>query len=113
MWNHRDLEDNLQIQVENVIKANVTEYDYGTRRADQTEVIRQSNLFDEPVYIEGQIQHSVATDDWVNAWRSHATLARQAGEVFAKVVDEIAELVAGQSEVMVPYTTRIWAAKRK
>ena len=40
LWNHRDLNDPVQKQVEHYIKSKIDGYGYGTRREDQTEVIR-------------------------------------------------------------------------
>ena len=50
MWNHRDLEDPLQKQIENLLAENIENYNYGTRREDQTDVICQSGLFKEVIY---------------------------------------------------------------
>jgi ubiquinone/menaquinone biosynthesis C-methylase UbiE len=48
MWNHRDLRDSLQQEVETLIKKFIPDYDYGTRREDQTPIIEQSGLFFAP-----------------------------------------------------------------
>ena len=53
MWNHRDLTDSLQSEIEKIITRHVEGYSYGRRREDQTEIIRQSELFLEPVFIQG------------------------------------------------------------
>lgn len=113
MWNLRDLDDPLQKEVEELIKSYAQSYDYGTRREDQTEIIKQSNLFKNPEYIEGKINHTVNTREWVEAWRSHATLSRQVGDKLDKVVDEIAEIVSDKGDQFeVPYTTKIWIAQK-
>lgn len=36
MWNHRDLNDPLQKEIEDILKREIADYDYGTRREDQT-----------------------------------------------------------------------------
>lgn len=113
MWNHRDLEDPLQKEVESIIARHVSEYRYGARREDQTEVIRASGLFTEPVKMKGRIIHEVSAEEWVEAWRSHATLARQAGAVFEKVVTAIRAYLDGIATLRVPYTTVVWAAQAK
>lgn len=112
MWNHRDLEEPLQAEVENLIRSMVPGYDYGSRREDQTEVIRASGLFEEAVTLSGRIEWTLPADEWVDAWRSHATLHRQAGSAFEAVIDAIARVVGrdGRTSVTVPYVTRIWAA---
>ena len=50
-WNHRDLNDQLQNEVEQIIGDLVPGYDYGTRRADQAPVLRASGLFHELFYL--------------------------------------------------------------
>jgi ubiquinone/menaquinone biosynthesis C-methylase UbiE len=113
LWNHRDLDDPLQARVEALIKNHLPEYSLGSRREDQTQIISSSGLFSAPCLIEGRITHRMRVDDWIMAWRSHATLARQAGNSFASIVKDIAELVRGQEHVDIPYTTRLWIAQLK
>jgi ubiquinone/menaquinone biosynthesis C-methylase UbiE len=113
MWNHRDLDDPLQAAIEDVIKARVAGYSYGTRREDQTAMIDASGLFEPVQRIEGTVCHTQTIEDCLEAWRSHATLQRQAGSAFDAVVEAIASVLAEQDkdEIEVPYTTRIWAAR--
>jgi ubiquinone/menaquinone biosynthesis C-methylase UbiE len=113
MWNHRDLDDPIQAAIEAAIKARIPAYDYGTRREDQTAVIDASGLFGPVHRIEGGVFHTQTVDECVHAWRSHATLQRQAGDAFGAVVEDIAEVLAktGQKTIQIPYTTRIWAAR--
>lgn len=115
LWNHRDLEDPVQKNIEKIIKDNIPDYDYGTRRQDQTEVIAASGLFEPAQKIEGRVAQKRKADDIVEAWRSHATLQRQAGDNFEKIVDQIAAYLAslGRAEIEVPYVTRAWLARRK
>ena len=112
MWNHRDLDDEVQQICEQIIRDRIPGYDYGTRREDQTAVIRESGLFQEPEVIEEKTVHVLSLDDFVEAWRSHATLARQAADRFPAIIEAIAGALAGRSEISVPYTTRLWAARR-
>jgi ubiquinone/menaquinone biosynthesis C-methylase UbiE len=111
MWNHRDLDDPLQAAVEDTIRSNIPEYSYGSRREDQTQVIRDSGLFDTPVALEGSTINRIPVDDYVDAWRSHATLQRQAKADFHTVIAAIEALFEGSVIIAVPYTTRIWCAR--
>lgn len=113
MWNHRDLDDPIQSSIEHTIRERLPEYDYGSRREDQTAVIAACGLFDEAERIEAPVRHTQSIADCVEAWRSHATLQRQAGTAFGGIVDAIASLLAatGKGEIVVPYTTRIWLAR--
>ena len=115
MWNHRNLDDPLQKEVEGIIKSFIPDYDYGTRREDQTQVILNSGLFETPYRIEAPVVHRVGVGDWVEAWRSHATLDRQSNGRLHEIVDAIAAHLAnlGPQEITVPYTTRIWVARAK
>ena len=113
MWNHRDLDDPLQAEIERTIAARVPGYSYGTRREDQSETIRASGLFGEVAKIEGRVMHTQSAAECLEAWRSHATLQRQANGSFGAVVDAIAAVLErhGKSEIAIPYTTRIWMAQ--
>lgn len=113
MWNHRDLDDPIQARIEAIIKARVSGYDYGSRREDQTQFLENSGIFSSVRFIEGTVEHRQPVSDVVEAWRSHATLQRQAGEQFSKLVDEISDYLRdlGESSISVPYTTRLWMAR--
>ena len=114
MWNHRDLDDPIQARIEAIVKESIPEYSYGTRREDQTGVIDQSGLFGPVTTINGMVTHRQDVEDCIGAWRSHATLERQAGKNFPGVVREIEKYLRGLGTAFldVPYTTRIWAAAK-
>ena len=113
MWNHRDLDDPLQQKIEAVLKKHIDNYNYGTRREDQTEIIEKSNLFDKVIYLEGTIVHEIPAKDFIEGWKSHGTVYRQSPEKFDLINEEIKQLVesVGTESVKVPYTTRIWIAQ--
>lgn len=115
MWNHRDLDDPLQQKIEAVIKGNIAGYSYGSRREDQTEIIERSGLFESVEFISGQVTHQIPAEDFIEGWKSHGTVYRQSPEVFDKIVSEIRQVVEGlhQEIIAVPYTTRIWMARKK
>jgi SAM-dependent methyltransferase len=112
IWNHRDLDDPLQAEVEARIRARIPDYGYGTRREDQAPVIEESGLFETPIVLEEPILHRVAVSDWLAAWRSHGILERQAGAEFDSILADIDEYVLGLGgdELEVPYVTRGWMA---
>jgi ubiquinone/menaquinone biosynthesis C-methylase UbiE len=113
LWNHRDLDDPLQAQIEMAIGSRIPGYDYGDRRRDPSADLAASGRFGAPRYLEGSVRHEVDADEWVEAWNSHATLERQAGDQFERIIDEIGALVARAQEgsrLAVPYTTRCWVA---
>ncbi|ABM79675.1 class I SAM-dependent methyltransferase [Prochlorococcus marinus] len=113
MWNHRDLNDPIQKNIELIIKEHVPVYGYGTRREDQTSVINHSKLFGSVVHVDSRIMHEQTIDECVEAWRSHATLERQAGIAFPEVVNLIQQYLnsLGTASIKIPYSTNIWLAK--
>lgn len=115
MWNHRDLNDPLQKEIEDVLKQEIENYGYGTRREDQTEVINESGIFREVVFVEGTVMHEVLAEDFIEGWKSHGTVQRQSKEKFQYINERIRKVVEGKGQeyIKVPYTTRIWMAQVK
>jgi ubiquinone/menaquinone biosynthesis C-methylase UbiE len=115
MWNHRQLEDPIQARIEAIIKEHVASYDYGARRENQTSVIDDSGLFGPVVHLDSRVIHEQSVAECVEAWRSHATLERQAGNAFAAVVAAIETYLKSLKveKVQIPYSTNIWIAQAK
>lgn len=113
MWNHRQLEDPIQSQLEAIIKTHVPGYGYGTRREDQTTVIDASGLFGPVIHLDSRVMHEQSIEECVEAWRSHATLERQAGPAFHDVVAAIRKYLTslGTPSIQIPYSTNIWIAQ--
>ncbi len=110
VFNHRDLDDPLQREIEESIRARVPSYRYGPRRDDQTPAIEASGRFGAVHRIEARFEHPV-DDAWICAWGSHATLQRQAGADFDDIVRGIGEIAARHPGAKVPYFTRAWLAR--
>ncbi len=115
LWNHRVLTDPIQKAIEDIIRDFIPSYGYGVRREDQGQVIADSGLFEKLQKVEGNILHRQTVVDCVEAWRSHATLERQAKEAFPAIVQKIENYLVGLNveAIEVPYTTRAWIARRK
>ena len=120
LWNHRDLEDPTQKNIEDIIKKYIPEYGYGARREDQTDIISQSNLFKNTIQVQSRIVHSQTVEECVEAWRSHATLERQAGKSFVNIIDEISSYLRMEFDseaeirpILIPYQTSCWIAQTK
>ena len=111
MWNHRDLDDPMQSAVEALIHAEIPDYQYGDRRKDPTAAIAASGLFSRAQFIEERFISVVPKDDYLDAYRSHATLQRQAGDKFAMIIEKMAEVLKAKSTLDVPYFTRLWFAQ--
>ena len=114
MWNHRDLTDPIQSRIEAIIASHIPGYGYGTRRESQIEIIQSSGLFQNVQELTGQITHTQSVDSTVEAWRSHGTLHRQAGDKFDRIIAAIEEFLrtdCGDS-IVIPYTTRASIAQK-
>ncbi len=111
MWNHRDLGDPIQHRIESIIKAFIPEYSYGLRREDPTATIDASALFSPVRTLAHGFSSNMPRADVIEAWRSHATLRREAqsDSRFDHIVAEIAQYVESLPPVIaVPYTTRVY-----
>lgn len=97
------------------MKKEITGYEYGIRREDQTEIIDQSGLFGKVVYIEGTVVHEILAEDFIEGWKSHGTVQRQSKDKFDIINEEIRKVVEAKNSkyIKVPYTTRIWMAQVK
>ena len=112
MWNHRNLDDPIQKRVEELIHSRVPKYSYGTRREDQVEIIESSPFFGKVSKLSAQVVHDVRVDDYIEAWRSHATLQRQAGDEFLSIVDAIELVLKPSAVIQIPYTTQVFYAQK-
>ncbi|WP_440222108.1 class I SAM-dependent methyltransferase [Dokdonella sp. MW10] len=112
LWNHRDLDDPLQRDVEAVIRRHLPDYDHGSRRRSPEADLQAHAVFGDIRAYEQRFLADIATDDWLAAWRSHATLQRQAGPRLQAILTGIANLVRGHDMLRIPYVTRAWTARR-
>lgn len=114
LFNHRDLDDPLQKEIEEMIQRQVPGYQYGNRRVEQAPLIESTGHFSGVRRFENSFLHEQLRETWLDAWTSHATLQRQAGDQFHGIVSQIFELVRGRCpETMnIPYTTRAWIGRR-
>lgn len=115
MWNHRNLEDPIQSEIEYIIRKNLPSYDYGTRRESPEPLIKDSGLYTDIVTLEGNVVYEQSIEDCIEAWHSHATLGKQAGSSFELILNEIETYLRQLKNdyIQVPYTTRIWLAQSK
>lgn len=113
LWNHRDLDDRLQREIEATIKRSIADYSYGSRREDPTEVIGESGYFGPVRSLASRFHWPMSRADIIEAWRSHATLRRQTDEsTFNRIIEQISRLLEAAAEpVQVPYTTRAYFAQ--
>jgi SAM-dependent methyltransferase len=110
MWNHRNLHDGSQREIEEIIRQMIPDYHYGSRRENPTAIINESKLFGQVRYLERSFKVDMSSSVFFEGWKSHATLERQAGKKFASVLERIRDLLAHYEVVTVPFSTRIWFA---
>lgn len=115
LYNNRQLSDPIQAEIESLIKEVLPNYKYGTRRKDHSQIINTSNSFKSVIQFSSTVVHTQTVSACVKAWKSHATLARQAGSKFEKITSHIEEYLASleRDSINVPYQTNVWLAQLK
>jgi SAM-dependent methyltransferase len=113
LWNHRRLDDPLQAAVERAIREIVPGFAPGRRREDPAPTIDAHPAF-EPACAEVlSHRHQTTPAAFVEGFRAHATVVRQAGTQLPRVLAAIAALVDGATVLQVPFETRLWIARRR
>ncbi len=112
LWNHRDLEDPLQREVESLISRHIPDYDYGQRRVSPESEVAAHGAFSNITMAQQRFMVHIDTADWMLAWQAHATLQRQAGPRLPRILDDLRGLVGTAQTLRVPYFTRLWTAQR-
>ena len=116
MWNHRDLDDEIQTKAESIIKELVPSYERGVRREDQRPIIEaHKELFDEISYLEQDFYFTQSLENYILAWQSvknpYWDLNSDEGkELFARICEKFRENLP--NEFRIKYTTRCWSAKK-
>lgn len=111
IWNHRDLDDPLQCEVETLIRAHLPGYDLGRRRHSPEPDLRAHGCWHDICADEERFVVEVSTLAWMEAWKSHATLRRQAGTKLTEILTGIEQLLGSSQVLAVPYTSRLWTAR--
>jgi len=112
IWNHRDLGDPLQREVEAIIRRHVPDFEPGRRRASPAADVAAHGAFDDIRAYEQPFVAAIDRAQWLAAWRSHATLQRQAGAQMVPILRDIDAVVPDAPMVRVPYVSRAWSARR-
>jgi SAM-dependent methyltransferase len=112
IWNHRDLDDPLQREIEAIIRRHVPQFEPGRRRGSPAADVAAHGAFDDIRAHEQPFVADVDRTQWLEAWRSHATLQRQAGSRVAPIMRDIDAAIPDIATVRVPYVSRAWSARR-
>ena len=115
LWNHRDLDDPIQKEVESIFKSSIDNYQYGSRRQDPTSIIENSKLFEKIESYASNFEVLMPVSSYVEAWKSHATLRRQCKDEnhFISIIRAVSDLLSDKKSLKIPYTTRLWTERRK
>lgn len=113
MWNHRDLSDIHQLNIEKIIKNSIPGYDYGSRRESQHDFLLSSGAFEDVLTIKGDALHNQTIESCITAWQSHVTLKRQAGTEFKNIIGEISCYLNSLNvkNINIPYRTKIYMGR--
>ncbi|MCF6226983.1 MAG: methyltransferase domain-containing protein [Xanthomonadales bacterium] len=111
LWNHRDIDDELQCKIEKSISRQLPEYSYGLRREDQHSIIDSNGSFKHIQKFSSPHIATVKRAHFMQAWNSHLTLKRQAGAKFESIIKAIDCLAPASNTLQIPYTTVVWMAQ--
>ena len=116
MWNHRDLNDPIQKEAEDIIVEFISDYDRGVRRQDQRPKIEEhKNKFDEIFYLEVDFYFHQTLENYIKAWKS---VKNKYWDLETKEGRELFEAITNKMRLVLPkefdikYTTRAWTAKK-
>ena len=115
LFNHRNLNDNIQKHIEMIIKKNIKNYDYGTRRKNLRPLLKKLGCFKDIKYYEDDFNVKYKIQDVVDAFKSHGTVKIQAKKKFNLIINEIRDFLAslGKKFLHVPYKTVGYSATFK
>src|SRR5690606_27788220 len=102
-------------KIEALIKARIGSYSYGSRREDQAPILAASGTFGGRQFVETRFVHRMPVSACLEAWKSHATLRRQAGEQFESILADLKLILEDEQRPIleIPYLTRMWVASKK
>jgi SAM-dependent methyltransferase len=113
LWNDRRAGDGPVLDAAwGLIKQRVPEFDEAYRNRDWAAVLTSTGHFAGVVTDDERHVVTMEPGRFVDLWRSHNRLAVAAGPGLAALIADLEHLVAAETTVDVPYTTRSWTAWR-
>ena len=117
MWNHRDLNNLHQKEIEKIILKEIPKFNYGTRRIDYSNYLKKQKIFEKVINLKQNFQVNLKKNIFLDGWKSHGTLKRNCknSKQFKKIIRRIEnyiQSVKGQ-EIKIPYTNVAFLAKLK
>ena len=119
LWNPRDIEKSeFHLRIEEKINALVPDLKRVSSGAkhyteDMFDKLVSTNQFADPIFMEAPHQVVMSPERYLGAWRSVNDIQSQAGpERFQEIMRMIESEIKGLSQIIVPYRTRAWTARR-
>lgn len=119
IWNPRDLgRSELHTRIEEKVKSlapNVNRVSSGAAAftSDLFSKLVSTGHFADVVFVEAEHEVAMSKERYLGAWRSVNDIQAQAGEkAFQEIMKTIEAEITGMDEIVVPYKTRSWTAKR-
>lgn len=117
MWNHRNLKNFHQKEIEKIIKSHLPHYSYGDRRYDYKKMLSKEKSLSNVEKITQSFLVKINKKDFIKAWKSHGTLRRncQNSDQFNKIIRSITNYVNSlrNDYVVVPYDNVAYVARLK
>lgn len=112
-WNNRNLDCPIQKGIEKIITSKISNFDYGSRRKDQKLILEKSKIFNEINFFSKKILYKLTRENFVEAFKSHATIKKQSKNNFAKIIREIDLYLKslGNLKLTIEYKTNVWFAQ--
>ncbi len=117
MWNHRNLKNIHQKEIEKIIKSHLPNYSYGDRRFDYKNMLRKETSLKNVEKISQSFSIKVNKKEFIKAWNSHGTLKRncQNSNQFKQIIKSIQNYINSLKTdfVEVPYDNVAYLAQLK
>lgn len=119
IWNPRDIQrSQVHTEIEEMIYKEVPDLKrVSSGSTITTEYIANNTRgggFCVPIFLECAHDEQMSKERYINIWRSVNDIRVQAGEQkFEKIMNKIQDLLAGCSEISVPYRSRAWTMRVK
>ena len=115
IWNHRDLKDNLQKNIESIIKKKLKVYKYGDRRKNYLPFFKKLKFSKNSFTLKQRFLIKISKNNFISAWKSHGTLRKncKSNKQFIEIINEIKKLVNRKKNksIIVPYEAVAYISK--
>ncbi len=117
IWNHRNLNNLHQKEIEKIIKHYLPNFSYGDRRYDYRKLLSTNTSLKNITRFSQRFSKNIDKKDFVNAWKSHGTLMRncKSKNEFDKIIKKINNYINSlkKKTIKVPYDSVAYIARLK